>query len=452
MDNKEAAEGVFEALVACLPNEEAAARIGAKPVMMVDVFRKLLPELKARAFTITGIEQADSMQRVRDAIATIPKGADWDAVKRQVKGELAKSPYFVNPEAEGAVRKAQLKVAEKRAETLLRHHGFQAYQAGWYELMDRQRDAFPFWQYVTVGDGDVRDSHRALDGVIMPASSPFWDSHWPPWDWNCRCRVEPVDGEDFEAAASGKSDYGRALSAVEVRELETSERLALPSGQVVSVAPPQGDGAFRWHPRDLRIPLEDLARSYDADVFAAFSREMRTSRVTLASGEQTSVWDWLLDPSRNVARQAILRQSRLGKELAVAVDYGSGRRLGATDGSRSQVEVSALIEEARREGRRIVLEHGHPAEGLDLPSPGDLLAMALNSDVVAAIGVHVGLLRHTVRMPAWTTKGSAETFVRQLLPLVRRSRDGELSAGEWAATFEQWVKQKKVTHEQRVQI
>lgn len=452
MADESAVEGVFEALVACLPDDEAAERIGAKPAVLVDVYKRLLPELKARAFTITGIEGADSLQRVRDAIATIPRGADWDTVKRQVKKELAKSPYFVDDDADAQTRKAQLKVAAKRAETLLRHHGFQAYQAGWYELLDRQREVFPYWQYITVGDGEVRDSHRALDGIILPASSPFWDTHWPPWDWNCRCRVEPVDAEDFEQAAGGGSQYGRALSEVEQRQIERSEELALPGGQVVSVSPPAGTGAFRWHPRDLRIPLEDLRESYDPEVFSAFAREMRGAAVTLAGGERTSVWDWLLDPSRDAARREILRQSRLGKELAVAVDYDSGRRLGAKEGTASQVEATALIADARREGRRIVLEHGHTDGGLDLPSPADLLTLATGSDAVAAVGVHVGMLRHTVRLPEWMTPGGARKFARQFEPFVARSRAGKLSSGEWSVEFDRLKKKGGLIHEQRIQI
>jgi len=43
------------------------------------------------------------------------------------------------------------------------------------------------YQYLAVMDGRTRSSHAELDGVIRPANDPFWSTHTPPWDFNCRC-------------------------------------------------------------------------------------------------------------------------------------------------------------------------------------------------------------------------------------------------------------------------
>jgi hypothetical protein len=49
-------------------------------------------------------------------------------------------------------------------------------------------------QYRTVGDSLVRPEHQEYDLVTLPASHPWWATHYPPNDWNCRCdAVDLVD-------------------------------------------------------------------------------------------------------------------------------------------------------------------------------------------------------------------------------------------------------------------
>ena len=166
-----------------MPHERAAAILAGKPAVRREVFDRLLPELQARALTMTGIEDATTLQRLRDILGGIPEGRPWDEVKAQVVEEI--SPWL---DAESA---------PVRAELLMRHNGFQAYMAAKHEVMERQRDVFPYLQYVTMEDGAVRDAHAALNGLILPADSPFWADHTPPWDWGCRCELVPL--QDYEA-------------------------------------------------------------------------------------------------------------------------------------------------------------------------------------------------------------------------------------------------------------
>jgi SPP1 gp7 family putative phage head morphogenesis protein len=50
-------------------------------------------------------------------------------------------------------------------------------------------------RYDTVGDDRVREEHVALDGITRPVNDPFWDDHYPPLDWNCRCSTTELDGD-----------------------------------------------------------------------------------------------------------------------------------------------------------------------------------------------------------------------------------------------------------------
>lgn len=63
----------------------------------------------------------------------------------------------------------------------------------------QQTDIFPFWQYKTHGDGNVRPSHAALNGKIFPAGHDIWQRIFPPWDWGCRCIVVPLTRRSADA-------------------------------------------------------------------------------------------------------------------------------------------------------------------------------------------------------------------------------------------------------------
>jgi SPP1 gp7 family putative phage head morphogenesis protein len=57
-----------------------------------------------------------------------------------------------------------------------------------------ERDQYDL-KYQTVGDDRVRESHQSLDGVVRPVDDDFWDTHYPPLAFNCRCEVIQVSGE-----------------------------------------------------------------------------------------------------------------------------------------------------------------------------------------------------------------------------------------------------------------
>src|SRR6185295_9984006 len=51
----------------------------------------------------------------------------------------------------------------------------------------------PLWQYHTAGDDRVRPTHAVLNGLILPGNHEFWNDHFPPWSFNCRCAVTATD-------------------------------------------------------------------------------------------------------------------------------------------------------------------------------------------------------------------------------------------------------------------
>ena len=75
--------------------------------------------------------------------------------------------------------------------------------AKWRDLAERPERYF--LQYRTAGDARVRETHRQLDGVTLPADDPFWDKYYPPNGWGCRCQVVKVRRSKYTASDSAEA-------------------------------------------------------------------------------------------------------------------------------------------------------------------------------------------------------------------------------------------------------
>lgn len=73
-------------------------------------------------------------------------------------------------------------------------------------------ERFPNYEYIATMDERVRDNHAELNGLILPKTDPFWRTHYPPWEYNCRCTVvdsdDPVNGKASGFAESGQRKAG----------------------------------------------------------------------------------------------------------------------------------------------------------------------------------------------------------------------------------------------------
>jgi SPP1 gp7 family putative phage head morphogenesis protein len=268
------------------PHKEAIALIQSKAPVARAVFDAMLPELRGRAFAITGIEAAGVLRNARDAIAGLPAGKPWAEVKEDVLKEI--SPFFDSDEA-----------ADRRADLLIRTHGFQAFNAASYRVAQEDEDTTHL-QYLATEDGHARDSHIALNGVILPKDDPFWATHTPPWEWGCRCRIRAINPDLLDEARA--EDAGRPPAGKLVIEGPALDQLRNgtliregDNGQMgrFDVTPPvqrQTEGTpYQWHPDDLRLPLHSILDRYDAktgDAFLAYARNTKLA-------PHATLLDWL---------------------------------------------------------------------------------------------------------------------------------------------------------------
>lgn len=73
-----------------------------------------------------------------------------------------------------------------------------SYAAGRYQQLQAIKSRRPYWRYrhndtVT----HPREQHQAWDGLIIRADDPWWQTHYPPNGWGCRCYVESLADRDL---------------------------------------------------------------------------------------------------------------------------------------------------------------------------------------------------------------------------------------------------------------
>jgi SPP1 gp7 family putative phage head morphogenesis protein len=273
-----------------LPHTEARERIAGLPRVSREVMDGMLPELKAYAFTITGLDVGDQMAKVQDTLAAVPAGEKtWEESKKEIAAELA--------DALGG------KQAERRAELLLRTHVFRGYAAARYRTLMEQADVFPFWQYKTHGDGNVRPSHMALNGKIFPAGHDIWQRIFPPWDWGCRCLVVPLTAGAVkrmqDAGMPAPKDDGTLLPTQRARpEVFTpretdliSKAQRLPDG--ASLTPSQTWSGAPWSiPGNIRHdwPLIEARYKDQPEVLEAFREWAEKTEIPDTGDVTVSMW------------------------------------------------------------------------------------------------------------------------------------------------------------------
>jgi len=74
--------------------------------------------------------------------------------------------------------------------------------ARWQEFQENAK-AMPFLQYQAVMDSNTRPDHQRLHGVIKRIDNPFWNTHFPPLGWGCRCEVIQLPGKNHKETPDG---------------------------------------------------------------------------------------------------------------------------------------------------------------------------------------------------------------------------------------------------------
>lgn len=100
------------------------------------------------------------------------------------------------------VRSGQGPLSDGLMQTFVRTQTGMAYSAGRWNGNQSEAIQEILWgyEYVTAGDGRVRPTHQAMDGVRAAKDDPLWQTWWPPAGFNCRCSTLEIFAGEREAS------------------------------------------------------------------------------------------------------------------------------------------------------------------------------------------------------------------------------------------------------------
>lgn len=96
----------------------------------------------------------------------------------------------------GDVRQVQLG-SPRRLKTIFDVNLSTSYAAGaWKKIVDNSKNA-PYLMYNAIDDGRARPLHKSWDNKILLWNDPWWQTHYPPNGWHCRCSVIALNDDDL---------------------------------------------------------------------------------------------------------------------------------------------------------------------------------------------------------------------------------------------------------------
>lgn len=186
-----------------------------------------------RAFTVAKAMSEDLLRDIREAVDdAIANGTTLAQFRERLTPILQQKGWWGRQAAvdplTGEQRIVQLG-SPRRLRTIFDVNLRTSYAAGRWEQVQRTKRARPYLRYVAVMDDRTREEHRAWHGTVLPVDDPWWDTHYPPNGWNCRCTVMQVSERDLER--NGWSvDEAPADGMTQWRNPRTGEIVEVPNG------------------------------------------------------------------------------------------------------------------------------------------------------------------------------------------------------------------------------
>lgn len=179
------------------PPEDAVAALVAKGYEIAFDWRDVWQEENAKAFTVAKAMTRDLLEDIREAVQkALDEGMTLQQFQKELRPRLQARGWWgiarMTDPADGVEKVVRLGTPA-RLRTIYQTNLRVSYLSGRWARLHRTKRAFPFLRYIAVKDSRTRPEHASWDGTILPVDHPWWDTHFPPNGWNCRCDVQPVN-------------------------------------------------------------------------------------------------------------------------------------------------------------------------------------------------------------------------------------------------------------------
>ncbi|WP_052166506.1 phage minor head protein [Methylobacter tundripaludum] len=148
-----------------------------------------------RAFVVAGAAKADLLNDLRGAVdKAIAEGKSIQWFRKNFDGIVQQHGW------EGWTGSDTKAGRDWRTRVIYRTNLSTSYAAGRYSQLTHPDllQSRPYWKYIhndTVSH--PRPLHQSWSGTVLRYDDPFWQTHFPPNGWGCRCRIAAVPASDY---------------------------------------------------------------------------------------------------------------------------------------------------------------------------------------------------------------------------------------------------------------
>lgn len=200
--------------------KEAISHLKSKIQIPTAQWNDLLGQIHARAFTIAGATKTELLNDIyKDVVSSIESGETLSEFRKRFDSTVTKHGWSYNGKRGW------------RTQVIYQNNKNTARAAGRWEQQTRIKNRRPYLLYLTAGDTRVRPKHSKWNYILLPIEHNFWNSHYPPNGWGCRCKVVSLSEADIKRMGltvtpdSALGDYNKPFIEVNQKTGEELERL-----------------------------------------------------------------------------------------------------------------------------------------------------------------------------------------------------------------------------------
>lgn len=225
-----------------LPPEEAMKYFRSKGLKGSWNWQDMWHEDHVKAFTVAKAMRTDILADISNEVdRALSEGLTLQEFKKNLTPVLQAKGWWGKKMVGDETGAKEVHLGSPhRLKTIFNVNIQTAYQVGHYRNMTDPDvlAARPYWRYVAVNDSRTRPQHRMWHNTVLPADDPWWNTHYPPNGWNCRCMV----------VSMSKSEVDRdGLEISKSPKIKTYEWINKTTGEVIDV--PEGiDGGWAYNP------------------------------------------------------------------------------------------------------------------------------------------------------------------------------------------------------------
>ncbi len=205
------------------------------------------------AFTVAKAMELDVLAAIRHEVdKALSEGVTFARFKHELQPTLERMGWWGRASRTdpvtgqtATVQTATVQLGSPaRLRTIYRTNLRTARAAGQWARIERTRETtHPYLIYRLGPSRRHREQHVAWNGLMLRADDPWWQSHYPPNGWGCKCRVRQVS--NAEASRRGlRLDTAPAIRRRRVINKRTRREEEVPIGI---------DPGWDYHPGAARL-------------------------------------------------------------------------------------------------------------------------------------------------------------------------------------------------------